>query len=60
MVWTTTAMNLNFFYKENGITGHRIVRHTLQQNGLAERMNRIFIKKVRCMLFNANIKIILD
>ena len=31
---------------------HKTVRHTLQQNGLAKRMNRTLIDKVRCMLLH--------
>ncbi|KAH9779747.1 hypothetical protein KPL71_007827 [Citrus sinensis] len=38
-----------------GIARHRIVRHTPHQNGLAERMNKTLIEKVRCILFNANL-----
>lgn len=30
----------NDFCKQNGISRHKTVSHTLQQNGLAERMNR--------------------
>ena len=43
------------FCKSKGIARHRTVRHTPQQNGLAERMNRTLIEKVICMLFNANL-----
>ena len=42
------------FCKSKGIARHRTVRHTPQQNGLIERMNRTLIEKVRCMLFNTN------
>ncbi|KAG8477517.1 hypothetical protein CXB51_031022 [Gossypium anomalum] len=31
------------------------VHHTSQQNGVAKRMNRTIIEKVRCMLSNANL-----
>ena len=41
--------------KEKGIARHKTIRHTPQQNGLAERMNRTLIEKVRCMLFSANL-----
>ncbi|KAG8481449.1 hypothetical protein CXB51_026307 [Gossypium anomalum] len=34
---------------------HLTVRHTPQQNGVAERMNRTIMEKVRCMLSNANL-----
>ena len=43
------------FCKSKGIARHRTVRHTPQQIGLAEKMNRTLIEKVRCMLFNANL-----
>ncbi|KAH9669834.1 Integrase catalytic domain-containing protein [Citrus sinensis] len=40
---------------KKGIARHKTVRHTPQQNGLAERMNRTLVEKVRCMLFNENL-----
>ncbi|KAH9679839.1 hypothetical protein KPL71_026297 [Citrus sinensis] len=40
---------------KKGIARHKTVRHTPQQNGLVEMMNRTLIEKVRCMLFNANL-----
>ena len=45
----------NSLYKKEGIVRHRIVRHTPQQNGVAERMNRTLMEKVKCMLFNAQL-----
>ena len=36
-----------------GIQRHKTVRHTPQQNGVAERMNRTLLNKARCMMFNA-------
>lgn len=36
------------FCKENGIARHKTVRGTPQQNGLAERMNRTVMERVRC------------
>ncbi|KAH9680700.1 hypothetical protein KPL71_026653 [Citrus sinensis] len=44
----------NQFCIKKGIARHKTVRHTPQQNGLAERMNMTLVEKVRCMLFNAN------
>ena len=38
------------FCEKHGIMRHKTVIHTLQQNGLAERMNRTLMDKVRCML----------
>ena len=38
-----------------GIERHFAVRETLQQNEVAERMNRTLLEKARCMLSNASI-----
>ena len=38
-----------------GIERYFTVRETLQQNGVAERMNRYMLEKVQCMLSNAGI-----
>ena len=43
------------FCKEKWIIRHKTVRHTPQQNGLAERMNKTLVEKVMCMLFSANL-----
>jgi len=43
----------NEFCKVHGISRHRTVRHTPQQNGVAERMNRTLLEKARCMLLQA-------
>ena len=45
----------NEFCKDNGIVRHKTVRLTPQQNGLAERMNRTILERVRCMLSNAKL-----
>ncbi|KAF3680130.1 hypothetical protein FXO38_02446 [Capsicum annuum] len=48
-----------FFLKQQndleGIVRHLTVRHTPQQNGVAEQMNRTIMEKVRCMLSNAGL-----
>ncbi|KAH9689155.1 Integrase catalytic domain-containing protein [Citrus sinensis] len=41
--------------QNEGIKRHFTVRHTLQQNGVAERMNRTLLEKVWCMLSNAGL-----
>ena len=43
------------YCKEHGIRRHKSVRKSPQQNGLAERMNRTLIERVRCMLSNARL-----
>ena len=43
----------SIFCKKEGISRHFTVRDTPQQNGVAERMNRTLLEKVRCMLSNA-------
>ncbi|KAG8501480.1 hypothetical protein CXB51_003989 [Gossypium anomalum] len=45
----------NRLCKSEGTVRHLTVRHTPQQNGVAERMNRTIMEKVRCMLSNANL-----
>ena len=42
----------SYFCKKEGISWHFIVRDKPQQNGVAERMNRTLLEKVRCMLSN--------
>ena len=41
--------------QNEGIKRHFMVRHTPQQNGVVERMNRTLLEKVRCMLSNAGL-----
>ncbi|KAL5579868.1 hypothetical protein UlMin_012310 [Ulmus minor] len=43
------------YCKEHGILRHRTVRYTPQQNGVAERMNRTLVDKVRCMLVGSGL-----
>ncbi|KAG9441834.1 hypothetical protein H6P81_017688 [Aristolochia fimbriata] len=40
----------NKFCENEGIVRHRTVRHTPQQNGVAERMNITLLERARCML----------
>ncbi|GJR12950.1 retrovirus-related pol polyprotein from transposon TNT 1-94, partial [Tanacetum coccineum] len=40
------------FCEDEGIVRHFAVRHTPQQNGVDERMNRTLLEKVWCMLSN--------
>ncbi|KAH9699706.1 hypothetical protein KPL71_024470 [Citrus sinensis] len=47
---------LEYVHSDNeGIKRHFTVRHTPQQNGVAEHMNRTLLEKVRCMLSNAGL-----
>ena len=41
------------FCKEKGMKRHRTVPCNPQQNGVAERMNRTILERVRCMLFSS-------
>lgn len=43
------------FTAKHGILHQRTVPHTPEQNGVAERMNRTILEKVRCMLFDSNL-----
>ena len=43
------------YCNKNGIARHHIVRNTPQQNGLAERMNRTILERVRCVLSCASL-----
>ncbi|WJX64387.1 hypothetical protein P8452_49170 [Trifolium repens] len=45
----------NEFCRLKGIKRHRTVAYTPQQNGLAERMNRTLLERVRCMLLGAGL-----
>lgn len=42
------------YCNDHGILRHKTVRNTPQQNGVAERMNRTLLEKVRCLLFTSN------
>lgn len=43
------------FTAEHGILHQRTAPYTPEQNGVAERMNRTIIEKVRCMIFDAGV-----
>lgn len=43
------------FLEQVGIQHQRTVPYTPQQNGLAERMNRTIVEKVRCMLIDSGL-----
>jgi len=43
------------FWKNEEIVRHRTIWYTPQQNGVAERMKRTLLERVRCMLSNAGL-----
>ena len=45
----------NMYCSKHGIDRHHTVRDTPQQNGIAERMNRTIMEKVRCMLSSSGL-----
>lgn len=47
--------DFNKLCRDNGIVKHKTVRHTPQQNGLAEWMNKMILDKVRSMLSCSNL-----
>ncbi|RVW21953.1 Retrovirus-related Pol polyprotein from transposon TNT 1-94 [Vitis vinifera] len=47
--------DFNSLCQKEGIARHRTVRYTPQQNGLAERMNRTILERVRCMLSSSGL-----
>ncbi|RVW32428.1 Retrovirus-related Pol polyprotein from transposon TNT 1-94 [Vitis vinifera] len=51
--WKT--MWRNGLEKKEGIVRHRTVRHTPQQNGVAERMNQTLVQRARCMRIDAGL-----
>lgn len=46
--------NFNEHFIANGIKHEKTVTYTPQQNGVAERMNRTIMEKVRCLLIDAD------
>ena len=43
----------NDFCKVHGIARHKMIRHTPQQNGVVERLNKTLFEKARCILLQA-------
>ncbi|PNX68564.1 putative gag-pol polyprotein, partial [Trifolium pratense] len=54
-VSTHGGEQFNEFCRKLGIKRHKTVTYTSQQNGLAERMNRTLLERVRCMLLGAGL-----
>lgn len=44
------------YCKDESVRRHRSVRHTPQQNGVAERMNRTLLNKSRCTMFGSGLE----
>ncbi|RVW33033.1 Retrovirus-related Pol polyprotein from transposon TNT 1-94 [Vitis vinifera] len=51
--WKT--MDFDEFCRKEGIVRHRTVRHTPQQNGVAEWMNQTLVQRARCMRIDAGL-----
>lgn len=51
------SSSLNEFLRENGIEHQYSTPYTPQQNGVAERTNRILLEKARCLLLDAGLPI---
>ena len=49
------SSDFDLLFKSEGIVRHLTVPRTPQQNGVAERMNRTIMEKVRCMLSNSRL-----
>nr|GEW91039.1 hypothetical protein [Tanacetum cinerariifolium] len=47
--------SFNALFQNYGIARHHTLVRTLQQNGVAERMNKTIMEKVRCMLSHSNL-----
>ena len=56
-VLTLEFCNTEFdqYCTSEGILRHKTVRNTPQQNGVAERMNRTLLEKIRCLLFSSEL-----
>nr|GEV84260.1 putative reverse transcriptase domain-containing protein [Tanacetum cinerariifolium] len=54
-MWNSLNDEFNNLYKESGVARHLTVAGTPQQNGLAERMNRMLLNKVRCLLIQSGL-----
>ena len=50
-----TSNEFKSYCSEKGIRHEKTVPCTPQQNGVAERMNRTIVEKIRCMLRMANL-----
>ncbi|KAJ4967885.1 hypothetical protein NE237_014586 [Protea cynaroides] len=50
------SSEFNKFCTDSGIVRHCTVRHTPQQNGVAERMNMTLMERARCMLSNSGLE----
>ena len=49
------SKQFNKLCADEGIARHKTVRGTPQENGLAERMNRTILERVRCMIINVGL-----
>ena len=45
----------NWFCKDEGVVRTKIICYTPQQNGLAERMNRTVLERIRCIMLEGDV-----
>ena len=53
--WEFVKIEFEKYCQQKGIQRHKTVSYTPQQNGLAERMNKTLLERVRCMLLSAKL-----
>ena len=53
--WEFVKQEFEQFCQKEGIQRHKTVVYTPQQNGLAKRMNKTILERVRCMLLSARL-----
>ena len=51
-----TYSRFTYLCKEHGIKRHFTVQKTLQQNGVAKRMNRFIDERARCIRLNSRLE----
>jgi transposase InsO family protein len=49
------SLDMQRFYEENGIRHEPVPAYTPSMNGMAERLNRTLMEKVRCLLFTCGL-----
>ncbi|RVW14253.1 Retrovirus-related Pol polyprotein from transposon TNT 1-94 [Vitis vinifera] len=54
-LWGPSPVESHSGCRKEGIVRHRTVRHTPQQNGVAEQMNQTLVQRARCMRIDAGL-----